>query len=1284
MKMNKKEREQLLRDTLDQCLSGLDNLPSDRAEVNRRLTENMPEAKRRIRFRRFAVPAVALALCVCLIVTGTHLGMIPWPDRIRPQEAKVTATPVALAQPAGEGTETPEPAGEGLVPILSLATDVPLDRIGDIDCQTASFFASWQQENLLGMRSRTGIQSENPDYTPAEETFRTLVNFYTPETMKIESISGTENDLVRTVTAVCRMKDSLFASFDLYRFRIDFTGREGERLLDFRSLHSFDQLDADGQAVVRSVTWPYLLARSMDPDLAESLVPLNLVSEKEGVRFEVISAAACTDRLLVVWSLQGPEGNNGSPFLASVPPDVRCGRLEQYRTNTSIHTYYDESAKVSLVTEEYHFSGIDLAAAGSIPLSLDPIPVLGTETIDLLPYYEQYSSRVQVVNTPVSLAVDTYMDPDTYFRELPRILDYTLPLDIPLTDHIRLGGIGDVDGHLHVQLHYVDNDVAYPSPNGGGTCLKSATRVDRDRLSSEPFRWCETGADFFADGWIEYVFHYVEERRSIPVTIITADKYIAGGWSVEVPISAIRAAEPAASETQAQTEIENRFGEFFSAWNTGDLNAMLEYCSPAWMSIQVNPKQSLFTILQNRTPSSFTVESVSGLPGDTVREITATVSMYYNDSRPEVPILMTVRLIREDNIWYVDPDSLVSYRKIPTPEPDFGTTLVPTPEPEAAPEPKPSPEPESETDLISLLQETSPDCLTDVVPVGLSCEQEGFRLELVSASVKETSALFIWSLQDLEGGRCSTNMYSPFIDFQGTSGAQSLEYTSISDLRYDASEQKYFFTTELSYGSPDSISDDEIITAVLPELELRKENRLSIGEFLREYAGQASFTDLPELLPKYSGIGVPEGEQPRMYGTDDYRSLGLKVLDYTHPLSVSLHEYLELSGIGVADGQLHVQLHYPDSWRSDPKGYLYRPIQFVNVIAPFEAIVGWTSPVPQMEWDTDGDGEADFTEFVFACDSADEDADNVLVDFYDFTGSVYGDWKIEIPIKAVWTGGSAAAEAEVPEDIETRIAEFFDAWKENRFTEMLDYCSPSWRSAQENPIQSLFTFLMNRTPSSCTVESVSGSPGEPERKVTTLVSMYYNDRKPEAQFRMTIRIVMKDNAWYIDPESLVSLSYRMITTPEPDIGTTLVHAPEPEAPEDIENRLAEFIYAWNTNRFTDMLELCSPGWVSAQEDPKQALFMILRNRTPSSYTVESVSGSPGDTVHEITATVSIYYNDRKPEVPIRIPFRMVQEDNHWYVDPESLITYRKITTPEPEAEPSPEPESDLPSGISET
>lgn len=1324
--MNKKEREQLLRDTLDQCLSGLDDLPSDRAEVNRRLTETMPEAKRRIRFRRLAVPAAALALCVCLIVTGTHLGMIPWPDRIRPRETKVTAAPAALAQPTGEGTGTPEPAGEGLVPILSLTTDVPLDRIGDIDYQTASFFACWQQENLLGMRSRTGIQSDNPDYTPAEETFRTLVNFYMPETLKIESISGTENDLVRTVTAVCGMKDS-FTTSGLYRFRLDFTGREGERLLDFRSLHSFDQLDPDGQTVVRSVTWPYLLARSLDFDLADSMVPLNLVSEKEGIRFEVISAAAGTDRLLVVWSLQGPEGSSGSPFLASVPPDVRCGRVEQYRTNTSIHTYYDESAKISLVTEEYHFSGIDLAAVDSIPLSLDPIPVLGTETIDLLPYYEQYSSRVQVVNTPVSLAVDTYMDPDTYFRELPRILDYTVPLDIPLTDHVRLGGIGDVDGHLHVQLHYVDNDIAYPSPNGGGTCLKSATRVDGDRLSSEPFRWCETGADFFADGWIEYVFQPAGIRRSIPVTIITADRYIAGGWSVEIPLSAIRAAEPAAEEAESvptpepipvsetalvdilrvlcpdcpedfmpvglSCEQEGFRMELVSAsvkeqsaffiFSLEDLEggritpetdpivetpenwtdpyrgvhyydllhdaasqkwafaAEYEYDSP---DVLLNGTQQVMAELPRVYILKSSLLSIGGLLGkyggsaslvDVPQLIPITFSdldgsfrdygtSWYRDQGIKVldythPLsvrlhsnlelsgiglidgLLHVQLHYVDNVVYKS-DGSVQYRHIPaahvdspcepfpapvnamqwdtdgdgqadfieyvfscqaeeeaakgltvfsqeildciegpwtikvplsavwTGNPDAlkteapGPETTPEPEPEPTPEPEPSPEPEPELNLITRLQQSIPDCLTDVVPVGLSCEQEGFRLEVVSASVKETAATFIFSLQDLEGDRLSSGVL-PYVDMPNEDSGRYGRNLRTS-LIYDPSSRKAYFAAEAQYDSPEILLDGaQQISLSVADLLMNRTITLPLGDFLSQYGDRAALVDLPDLLPG-NDIG-PDGED-RVWTTDDYRKLGWKVLDYTHPLSVRLHKNLELSGIGVVDGQLHVQLRYLDNQTVRMGRYTTKPISFLYVWRPHES----DSPNPKLEWDTDGDGSADFVEFVYPCESEADVIDDLEVVFDETLDYVEGNWTIEVPLEAVWTGDQ----------------------------------------------------------------------------------------------------------------------------------------------EDIATRLAEFISAWNTDRYTDMLELCSPAWISAQENPKQVLFMILQNRTPSSFTVESVSGSPGDTEREITATVSMYYNDHKPEVPIRVLFRMVQEDNRWYVDPESLITYKMITTLEPEPEPSPEPE----------
>ena len=107
--MNEKQRDQLIRETLDQCLSGIDTMPSMRPMVAKQLEEG-PKAKKRISLRRFAVPAVALALCVCLFVTGTQLGMIRWPDRIRTPEVPATVAPVALAQPEGEGGDvTPSP-----------------------------------------------------------------------------------------------------------------------------------------------------------------------------------------------------------------------------------------------------------------------------------------------------------------------------------------------------------------------------------------------------------------------------------------------------------------------------------------------------------------------------------------------------------------------------------------------------------------------------------------------------------------------------------------------------------------------------------------------------------------------------------------------------------------------------------------------------------------------------------------------------------------------------------------------------------------------------------------------------------------------------------------------------------------------------------------------------------------------------------------------------------------------------------------------------------------------
>ncbi len=103
-----KDMEQLITEALDRCMSGIDTAPSLRPAVDKKLAENPKAEKKHIPVRYFAVPAVALALCACLIVTGTHFGMFRWPDRIRTPETKVTAQPVPLAQPEGEGNPSPD------------------------------------------------------------------------------------------------------------------------------------------------------------------------------------------------------------------------------------------------------------------------------------------------------------------------------------------------------------------------------------------------------------------------------------------------------------------------------------------------------------------------------------------------------------------------------------------------------------------------------------------------------------------------------------------------------------------------------------------------------------------------------------------------------------------------------------------------------------------------------------------------------------------------------------------------------------------------------------------------------------------------------------------------------------------------------------------------------------------------------------------------------------------------------------------------------------------------
>jgi len=141
-------------------------------------------------------------------------------------------------------------------------------------------------------------------------------------------------------------------------------------------------------------------------------------------------------------------------------------------------------------------------------------------------------------------------------------------------------------------------------------------------------------------------------------------------------------------------------------------------------------------------------------------------------------------------------------------------------------------------------------------------------------------------------------------------------------------------------------------------------------------------------------------------------------------------------------------------------------------------------------------------------------------------------------------------------------------------------------------------------------------------------------------------------------------------TPTPGV----TYTPEPDMDGVLTERLRMFFSYWAANRQDDMLTLCSPSWVSKQENPKTALFALMATRTPKEFDVESISGTPNDTSRTVTVNSLMDRNNGKDPVRYRMGIIMDKEsDGQWYVNPKSLQTFENADTPDPNVTNTPAP-----------
>lgn len=141
-------------------------------------------------------------------------------------------------------------------------------------------------------------------------------------------------------------------------------------------------------------------------------------------------------------------------------------------------------------------------------------------------------------------------------------------------------------------------------------------------------------------------------------------------------------------------------------------------------------------------------------------------------------------------------------------------------------------------------------------------------------------------------------------------------------------------------------------------------------------------------------------------------------------------------------------------------------------------------------------------------------------------------------------------------------------------------------------------------------------------------------------------------------------------SPQPDFDATAapaavivetpIPAPTVSGPSEAEKRLELFMSLWQVNNTTEMVYLVQPSWCSQQENAAQALFNVLKNRTPEDFQIEDISGTETDNSRTITMRATINKNTGKAPSIYRFMIMMVKEGDEWYVNPNSLATNDEV------------------------
>lgn len=273
-----------------------------------------------------------------------------------------------------------------------------------------------------------------------------------------------------------------------------------------------------------------------------------------------------------------------------------------------------------------------------------------------------------------------------------------------------------------------------------------------------------------------------------------------------------------------------------------------------------------------------------------------------------------------------------------------------------------------------LLYSISPEMAQKLKPVRMSDTDNGIKMEVISAYIRDDKAEVLVSLQDTTAERIdeTTDLFDSYSINRPFSCSATCNMVS-----YDPETNTATFLISITQWGEREI-DGEKLT-------------FSIDKFLsdkQEYKGTLSGVDLsdastaPQLQAQSDlrGTSWNGGEKP--FG-DEVDCLIPSVDDAISPV-----DGVAVTAIGFVDGELHVQVHYDDILNTDNNGDVWLEDADGTVYGYYGAVHFW-----------DDEQVGSYSEYIFNI-SPDQISDYKLAGYFKTCSTVTtGDWQVTFPLE---------------------------------------------------------------------------------------------------------------------------------------------------------------------------------------------------------------------------------------------------------------------------------------------